>query len=280
MEPKLLTADRFVDATMGISYRFVHSSTEFFRPHYHDYYEIFIPLSGKAIHIVNGESIPLSKGMIIFIRPEDIHDYVCLNDDSFDMLNIAFTKESAEQIFSYIDLSDKLRDIHSFPLPPAVSLSEGETDTIINRINAIRLIDTDQKRLKGALRLFVSSIIFDNFLEPPKAQSSERIPRWLNELCERLRENNNFIEGVSCIDRLCDKSREHISRSIKKHYGVTLSEYINDLRLNYIANMLTHSNHDILDIIFQSGFNNVSWCYKCFSKKYGVSPDKYRKTNG
>ena len=280
MEAKLLTADRFVDANMGISYRFVHSSTEFFRPHYHNYYEIFIPLSGNALHIIGAERLPLSKGMIVFIRPEDTHDYICQGNESFDMLNIAFTKETAEQIFSYIDASDKLSSIHSLPLPPTVSLSEGETDALIDRINAIRLIDTDKKRLKGALRLFVSDIIFDNFLEPPKTESSERIPQWLTELCERLRENNNFIEGVSCIDRLCNKSREHISRSIKKHYGVTLSEYINDLRLNYIANMLLHSNHDILDIIFQSGFNNVSWCYKCFSKKYGISPDKYRKTNG
>ena len=280
MEAKLLTADRFVDATMGISYRFVHSSTEFFRPHYHNYYEIFIPLSGNALHIIGKEKLPLSKGMIVFIRPEDTHDYICQGNESFDMLNIAFTKETAEQIFSYIDAFDKLSYIHSLPLPPTVSLSEGETDALINRINAIRLIDTDKNRLKGALRLFVSDIIFDNFLEPPKVQSSERIPQWLTELCERLRENNNFIEGTSCIDRLCDKSREHISRSIKKHYGITLSEYINDLRLNYIANMLLHSNHDILDIIFQSGFNNVSWCYKCFLKKYGISPDKYRKTNG
>ena len=277
MEAKLLTADRFVDADMGISYRYVHSSTEFFRPHYHDYYEIFIPLSGKALHIVNGEKISLSKGMIIFIRPEDTHDYVCQGNDSFDMLNVTFTKDTLLEFFSYIDMSDKLRDVHSPILPPTVYLSESEIDSLLDGMNTIRLIDTDKKRLKGALRLFVSKIIFDYFLEPQNSPNAEHIPLWLAELCEKLRENNNFIEGVSCVDRLCGKSREHIARSMKKYYGITLSEYINDLRLNYIANMLLHSNHDILDIIFQSGFNNVSWCYKCFSKKYGVSMAKYRK---
>ena len=280
MEAKLLTADRFVDVNMGISYRFVHSYTERFRPHYHDYYEIFIPLSGNALHIANGERTPLSKGMVVFIRPEDTHDYICFNSECFDMLNIAFTQKTAQEIFSYIDATDTLKDIHSLPMPPSVSLSEEYIDTLTERMNTIQLIDIDKTRLKGALRLFVAEIVFDNFLNVSKSSSAERTPAWLIELCEKLRENNNFIEGVSCIDRLCNKSREHISRSIKKHYGVTLSEYINDLRLNYIANMLLHSNHDILDIIFQSGFNNVSWCYKCFSRKYGMSPDKYRKTNG
>ncbi|MBE6667562.1 MAG: helix-turn-helix domain-containing protein [Ruminococcaceae bacterium] len=280
MEAKLLTADRFVDADMGISYRYVHSSTEFFRPHYHDYYEIFIPLSSNALHLVNGKEIPLLERTVIFIRPEDTHDYICQGTDSFDMLNITFTKETAEGIFSYIDMPDALRHIHAFPLPPTALLSESEFSALLDRMNSIRLIGTDKKRLKGALRLFVARIIFENFLVSPEAQSNVHIPLWLTELCERLRENNNFIEGISAVDRLSEKSREHIARSMKKYYGMTLSEYINDLRLNYIANMLLHSNHDILDIIFQSGFNNVSWCYKCFSKKYGVSPDKYRKTNG
>ena len=64
---------------------------------------------------------------------------------------------------------------------------------------------------------------------------------------------------------------------MKKYYGVTVSEYINDLRLNYISNMLQYSNHNILDIIFESGFNNVSWCCECFKKKYGASMSEYRK---
>ena len=279
MEPKLLTAKRFVDNDMEISYRYVHSSTERFRLHYHDYYEIFIPLSGHALHLVNGEKKLLSKGMVVFIRPNDTHDYICFNGESFDMLNIAFTKKTVQKIFSYIDADEALKDILALRLPPSVTLSEESIDILMERMNTIRLIDTDKAKLKGALRLFVAEIIFDNFLHISKLPSTERAPAWLVELCDKLRENNNFSEGISCVDRLCEKSREHISRSIKAYYGVTLSEYINDLRLNYIANMLLHSNHDILDIIFQSGFNNISWCYKCFSSKYGMSPHKYRKTH-
>ena len=42
MEPKLLTASRFVDQMTGIGYRYIHSDTEYFRPHYHDYFEVFL----------------------------------------------------------------------------------------------------------------------------------------------------------------------------------------------------------------------------------------------
>ena len=46
MEPKLLTAERFVDQRIECMYRYILSDTEYFRPHYHDYFEIFLVLSG------------------------------------------------------------------------------------------------------------------------------------------------------------------------------------------------------------------------------------------
>ena len=280
MEPKLLTAERFVDQSTGCSYRYVHSSTEYFRPHFHDYYEIFIPLNGKALHLVNGKEIPLSAGMAVFIRPTDTHDYVCESGESFDMLNITFTSETVNDLFLYLGDRSGLDRLHSPALPPTVMLSEGDMSLLSTEMTHIRLIGDDPIQLKSALRSLLLKLIADSFLRYPTTSAATDSPLWLCDLRERLRADNNFIEGIECIERLSDKSREHIARSMKKYYGVTLSEYINDLRLNYIANMLLHSNHEILDIIFESGFNNVSWCYKCFAKKYGVSPDKYRKTNG
>ena len=68
MEAKLLTADRFVDLQTGFLYRYVLSDTEYFRPHYHDYYEIFILLDGNANHLVNGTVVPLKKNDMVFMR--------------------------------------------------------------------------------------------------------------------------------------------------------------------------------------------------------------------
>ena len=58
---------------------------------------------------------------------------------------------------------------------------------------------------------------------------------------------------------------------------MTVSEYINRLRLNYIANMLRNSNHSVTEIIFESGFNNISWASQLFKENYGVSMREYRK---
>ena len=78
---------------------------------------------------------------------------------------------------------------------------------------------------------------------------------------------------------LTDRSREHVSRCMKKYIGMTVSEYINHLRLNYIANTLLNSNHTITDIVYASGFNNLSWANTQFRTKYHMSMSEYRRSH-
>ena len=275
MEAKLLTAERFVDGRMGCSYRYVHSSTEYFRPHYHDYYEIFIPLDGSATHLVNGARIPLSRGMAVFVRPNDTHDYVCENGESFYMLNITFTKETADEIFGFLGAGFKKDALFSPELPPAVELGDVDLEKISSQMDDITAIGNVEK-LRTALRVFILSLITEHF-SGFRERSVDTAPRWLSELRRAMRNDRNFVKGSAVIPELCDKSREHVSRSMKKYYGVTVSEFVNSLRLNYIANMLRHSDHSILDVILESGFNNVSWASKCFAEKYRCTMSEYRK---
>jgi AraC-like DNA-binding protein len=41
--------------------------------------------------------------------------------------------------------------------------------------------------------------------------------------------------------------------------------------------MLRDSNHGVAEIIFESGFNNISWASEQFKKKYGMTMSQYRK---
>ena len=277
VEPKLLTAERFVDMRMGCSYRYIHSTTEYFRPHYHDYYEIFILYDGIAAHLINGERHMLNKGDAVFIRPNDTHDYTCISEEAFKMLNITFTSETAEEIFAFLGEGFGSDELCTSRLPVCVKLSDAYQKELFERMTHIRLIEDNKvAELKSALRILIFKLITEVFSNPSNEVLPEA-PFWLCELREKLREDSNFILGIPAISELTDKSREHVARSMKKYFGVTVSEYINDLRLNYIANMLQYSDHNIIDVIFESGFNNVSWCCKCFKKKYGVSMSEYRR---
>lgn len=275
MEPKLLTANRFVNLQTGCSYRYVVSSTEYFRPHYHDYYEVFIVLEGHALHCIAGKQIKLEKGRMVFIRPSDEHDYICEDGQPFSMLNITFTAQTMDELFSYLGEGYPSERLLKSEFPPDVMLSDREFSRITDRMETICAIAPDDTaQLKSELRI----LLFELFTRCFQYLSDETsdIPVWLESVCEQMEKDGNFSGGIERMMELCGKTREHLARSIKKYKGITASEFVNEIRLNYIANMLHNSNHSIADIVFDSGFNNLSWASQLFKKKYGTSMRAFR----
>ena len=277
MEPKLLTAERFVDTKNGCSYRYVYSDTEYFRPHYHDYYEIFLLLDGTATHCVNGQRLPLQKGALVFIRPADVHDYLPAAREQFSMLNITFTEETCRALFSYLGDGFPSRLLLETALPPMICLPTPGFDYILSQMTAIRTIDAcEGNRLKTALRVLLFRI-FTRFFADFTEEIEDGVPPWLSHLCNEMKRNGNFTYGIERMLSLTDKSREHVSRCMKRYMGITLSDFINGLRLHFVANMLENSNHGVADIVFESGFGNLSWAAELFRKKYGCTMSEYRK---
>jgi len=277
MEPKLLTASRFVDQRTGIMYRYILSDTEYFRPHFHDYCEVFLVLDGNAVHMVNGDMIHLRPRDMVFIRPSDTHDYAAADGKPFSMLNITFTSETLDGIFSYLGEGFSPHKLTDAKLPPSVRLTFGEFDAFKSRMQAVSAIPPDDAAsLKTALRVVLFEIFTRYFSD--FAAHTETAPAWLEELCAQMRRDGNFIDGSERLFSIANKRREHVCRSMKKYMGLTVSEFINDLRLTYIANMLKNSNHTVTEIIFESGFNNISWASELFKKKYGTTMGRFRKS--
>lgn len=275
MEPKCLTADRFVDKNTNISYRYVFSQTEYFRPHYHDYFEMFLVLDGQVIHSANGEERRLSGGDLVFIRDRDVHDHRMEEGQTVSMLNFTFTADTLQGLFSYLGDGFPSAGLLAAPQPPQLHLGDADMKWMESQMDRIRSIEPgDHSRLKTALRTLLFRLFTRFFadLEP----MNEAIPDWLEKMCTTMRENGNFAESTEFFFGLTDKTREHVSRCMKKYMGVTVTEYINSLRLNYIANMLRNSNQQISYIIFQSGFNNISWATELFRERYGMTMRAFR----
>ena len=72
-------------------------------------------------------------------------------------------------------------------------------------------------------------------------------------------------------------SEKYISRYFKEHFHITLSQYVNHLRLEYARQLLQDTTLPVTEIAMQSGYQNVSYFIRSFKKTYGVPPLRYRK---
>ena len=90
----------------------------------------------------------------------------------------------------------------------------------------------------------------------------------------------NLSKTTEEIVKLSDKNRAYLSRSIKKYYNKTFSEFVNDIRLDYALSRLENGTApSIIDLCYECGFNDLSYFYRLFTKKYGMPPKKFQNLN-
>lgn len=71
-------------------------------------------------------------------------------------------------------------------------------------------------------------------------------------------------------------SERQISRLIRAETGFTFREYLTDIRIRYICDMLRHTSVPAGEIILSSGYQNNNVFYALFREKVGMTPGQYR----
>lgn len=94
--------------------------------------------------------------------------------------------------------------------------------------------------------------------------------------CEKyiLSHINHSIK-ISDIAEACGYSERQIQRIFKKDLGMTVTEYINNEKLNHAALLLYATNYSISDICRSLGYISQSYFSKKFKEKYGCRPAEF-----
>jgi len=269
-----------LDQRFGFKYNSFIKEDNDLTLHKHDYFEIlFLPKDG-CTHLANGSIHKAPKGSLIFIRPDDYHDFLNPELKKIEIIHIGLRRSIVEKLFDYLSDDFPSKQLLSAPLPPHVVLNSFEINEFLELLKQFSSIDIENKSLKAStMRSTISCIFVKYFSENKAAVSKKAIPEWLSIVCSEMKNLENFSLGIDRMVELSGHSKEHLCRSFKKHLGFTAMSYINDLRLTYIANTLIYTDDEIIDICYDSGYTNLSWMYSLFKKKYGISPSKFRKNN-
>lgn len=93
--------------------------------------------------------------------------------------------------------------------------------------------------------------------------------------------NENFLEKIST-SALSEKfgyNEAYFCRSFKKATGITVTKYIQILRLEYAIKLLKKSNENISAIAVKSGFSDIYYFTNSFKKHFKMTPSEFRKKN-
>ena len=83
--------------------------------------------------------------------------------------------------------------------------------------------------------------------------------------------------GVSELAGEIGMSRSNLLRKIKKSSGLSVSQFISQIRLQHAMELLKQQSMTVSEVSYEVGFGSTSYFIKCFREHYGYPPGEVEK---
>lgn len=250
-----------------------YSENQCYAAHSHDFFELFLLISGKITHQLNNETQFLSKGHIILVKPGDVHSINRYKKNSFAIMNFLISKKTYHHLTTFLFSN-------ASPFNQSIVGKITDTNKISDYYSEFLKITKIPSYKKQEINL-LSKQLLSNILISLNLHnahiSTHSAPLWFDDLLIEMNKKENYTCGVPRMVEISKKSPEYISRLFKKYLNITPTEHINSVKLHHARVLLTNTNMTILDICYDCGFNSLSNFYKAFETLYGFSPGYFRK---
>lgn len=90
----------------------------------------------------------------------------------------------------------------------------------------------------------------------------------------------NISNGSFGVDEMSDRlsmSRRNLLRKIKSNTGLSVTEFIKNIRLKKAAELLKTGEFNISEVAYQTGFNDPKYFSKCFRQEFNMAPSDFSK---
>jgi len=250
--------------------------------HYHPEYELNLVMETSGERIV-GDSINEYSGTdLVFIGPNTYHKWTGNNkgngshvitiqfpEDLFDQSILdrklmAPINELLKKSYRGIEFSEKTKkemkqrildlcDSHGF-------------DSILKFLSILHDLATSRDQ-----NLLASSTFKSKF-EIPKSRRIKKVVQYIHTHYDE----DIMLTDVSDMINMSDSAFSHF---FKRRTQRSFSDYLIDIRIGNACRKLLETNHNISEICYNCGFNNISNFNRLFKKRKGCTPSKFREYN-
>lgn len=106
---------------------------------------------------------------------------------------------------------------------------------------------------------------------------SGRPPAWLSQARDYLHANFNRSFQIADVADAVGVHPVHLARTFRRHYGVSPSDYLRRLRLDWVAARLVRSDEPLSLMASRAGFADQSHLTRLFKRQMGLTPGQYRE---
>lgn len=253
----------------------------FYTPfHWHDEIEIIYIKKGNLNVVVNNEEYVGQAGDIFLVNPKEIHkmDTDNLETDYYtilfpiELISFEAKDDVEEKYFKTLRDGEMLFVNHL----KEHKLYKKVLECVCNVIEAN---ETNKEMYQFETKINLLQIIYllmknTSLVEIKGNGKNVSLQREILSYIDRRYTEKISLKDIANHFHMSDK---YFSRFFKNCFQVTFVEYVNSVRLEKAASLLSTTDLSVTEVALRCGFSNISYFIRSFKKTFGNSPHSYRK---
>lgn len=264
--------------------------------HVHDFIEISYVASGTGIHILGDKEYRVSKGDLFLINYNIPHEFRSFPAPAAPVMvyNCVFKPDFIDvNLIDYTEFTDVIqylsyRSIFSLETDTAedIRILGGEN----SNLEAIyqKMLEEYNRMEEGyleLLRVYLIELLIKIFRLLKNSDTGttgimSQHARLMEQSIQYLKQNYAVNTRLSELASQSFLSPTYFCRLFKDYAGMTISEYVQKLRIEEACNLLKSSDHKIIVIAELVGYKDIKYFNEVFKKLTGMTPSGYKKLYG
>ncbi len=254
-------------------------------------------IKGKVRYTLDGNVYDVKRGGCIFIKKGVFYTSELLEICEFCVIH--FDGIVSEPV-SDEDAAEHIKSLKNECVPHKLSVTEDITRSEIHDVYIKQYIDIS--RYFEQILLLISKCESNRYMSYPgstlymdnrlahlilhisRDAMSEVIqiietPSMILKMTLYIQHNYTKPITLASIAQEFGLSKQYIIRIFKKHLGMTVTKYINNMRLEHSLELLKNSSMNINEIAEFLGFNSAYYFCRIFKATYFITPTEYIKSD-
>ncbi len=236
-------------------------------PHWHEHVELLYFYAGECVVTCNGKTFSVKKGDLIVINSTEIHSYIVEDYIDYACLLIYPSFFNGINYANILFQNHILNDVQIAKYMKHIS-SEYQQNTEVGNM----LLKSYTYSLIAHL---MQNYIVGRISEKELNCHATNLKR-LNTAFEYISKNYNEKISTSILADLCYLNESYFCRFFKSATGKTVTQYINEYRIEKAAMLLQNTTDSITDIAANAGFDDANYFTRIFKKLKKQTPMEYR----
>lgn len=250
--------------------------------HFHPEHELVLVLEGHGEVWIGNEVMSFGPGDLVAIDADVPHSFTTLPDG---LPHLAQVIHFSEEALGGLDarLCSPARAHKAGGIVFDAAVTAPTRAAFQQAISCWEVAEAPLEGLKERSALYAILVHLAGCRDRERAYAPESRSRSGGELA-RMTELLNFVNQnhqraitLSDAASIAKMRSESLCRFFKRHFGMTFTQYLNEVRLGHAARSLTTTEEPVLEIALQAGYANLSYFNRRFKRRFSMTPLGYRK---